>query len=89
MEELERHMANEKEPVEHKSDESDEDNEDIELTPGTSYILDGKFVIETVVNFEANAVVNSDHNGKDGAMDIDGMEENNFDEPELEYNDEN
>ena len=85
MEELERHVAKEKEPVE---DQSDEDNEDIELTPGTSYMLDGELVIETVDDFDANAAVNSDHDGEDGAMDVDGMEGDIFDEPELEYNDE-
>lgn len=88
MEELERHVAKEKEPVEDESDESDEDNEDIELTPGTSYMLDGELVIEMADDFDANAVVNSDHDGEDGAMDVDGMEGDIFDEPELEYNDE-
>jgi hypothetical protein len=32
--------------------------------------------------------VNSDHDGEDGAMDVDGMEGDIFDESELEYNDE-
>jgi len=55
MEELEGHVAKEKEPVEDESDESDEDDDDIELTPGTSYMLDSKLVIETVDDFEVNA----------------------------------
>jgi hypothetical protein len=89
MEELERHMAKEKKPVKDKSDKSNEDNKDIELTPGTSYMLDGELVIETVDDCEANAAVNGDHDGEDGAMDVDGVEEDIFDEPELDYNDEN
>jgi hypothetical protein len=32
--------------------------------------------------------VNGAHNGEDEAMDVDGVEEDIFDEPELEYNDE-
>ena len=88
MEGLERDMAKEKEPVDDESDGDDEDNEDIEFTPGTSYMLDGILVIETADDFGANAAVNGAHDGEDKAMDVKCVEEDTFDEPELEYNDE-
>jgi hypothetical protein len=52
MEEFKRDVAKEKEPVEDESDGDDEDNKDIEFTPGTSYMLDNVLVIETADDFE-------------------------------------
>jgi hypothetical protein len=83
MQESEKQVAKDREAVE------DEDDEDIELTPGTSYMLDSKLVIEMADNFEADAAVNGGHDGEDRAVDVDGMEGDNFDEPELKHNDEN